>query len=393
MATQNSAPPTAHALRPHKLPVEVIERILNFVFPAVPLSSSSTELTPPRGAHTLLAVSHWVREICLPLFYRSITIQKTSDWTLFFGQDCGLFAVDSVHGRRDRWEFVHELAICAGAPLPLLATGVPVTEDDNVHGELAFLFGNKRLNHLVILDNTPLEPGRTRDSVRKGGDDVAELCRRTLASEDGLSVLKERTRARCQEAGRQQDVKAAVQRAVTTHIGERVAIERRANALELLRLLYPVKMTVSLAGWDHLHLRSLPKQRWIPADDVVPPRETLRIGHADDIEAATTVSFEWQNFRTQSVLDTESNLQRQILLNLLVGLHLVLPGAHGTLEGFPDKILDAFERVLANAGSDAYRNLYSDYRWSRKDPRGTWAWEKPDGEVFSFDFKSWRKAA
>ncbi|KAL7416603.1 hypothetical protein BDY24DRAFT_438440 [Mrakia frigida] len=107
------------APKPLSLPLEVIEHILKLAFlPAVPFSAQdSTEPTPPRSTSHLLLVSKGIRQICLPFFWRSITISKPDDWISLFDPKEGIVVVGE-EGRK-RWELVEEVRIVVEAVVPV----------------------------------------------------------------------------------------------------------------------------------------------------------------------------------------------------------------------------------------------------------------------------------
>jgi hypothetical protein len=96
---------------PPTLPVEVLERILDYAFrptPSSPLQSTPSSLpTPLPHALPLLLISRSFRLLALPFFYRSITIVKSQDWSTLFDSDRGLFT-DAEEGKK-RWGWVKEL--------------------------------------------------------------------------------------------------------------------------------------------------------------------------------------------------------------------------------------------------------------------------------------------
>lgn len=99
------------------LPVEVIERILKYTFlRRTPLTPSSDLFSLRRTTH-LLRVSKSFRLLCLPIFYRSITITRPSHYTTLFGRDQGTFVVGEEG--KQRWSFVREISIVVGVEPPI----------------------------------------------------------------------------------------------------------------------------------------------------------------------------------------------------------------------------------------------------------------------------------
>jgi hypothetical protein len=87
-----SSSSTASKLR---LPLEVIERILYLALDGdAPLATPLTcvePISPPVGTPQLLLVSKGIRELALPLYWRSITILRSDDWVKLWDPDQGLF--------------------------------------------------------------------------------------------------------------------------------------------------------------------------------------------------------------------------------------------------------------------------------------------------------------
>ena len=102
---------------PHSVPLEVLERILRLAFEPTDPQSFTPAPSPPQGTSHLLLVSRGVRELCLPHFWRAVTVAQPSDWVTLFDRDTGLLAVGE-EGRR-RWGWVEELNIVVEAEIPV----------------------------------------------------------------------------------------------------------------------------------------------------------------------------------------------------------------------------------------------------------------------------------
>ncbi|KAL7411905.1 hypothetical protein BDY24DRAFT_416808 [Mrakia frigida] len=75
---------------PHKtgsqmpaIPLEVLRHILTFTFPRRTPTTPFSDPYPLRNTTHLLLVSKAFRELCLPLFFQSITIARPSDYITF----------------------------------------------------------------------------------------------------------------------------------------------------------------------------------------------------------------------------------------------------------------------------------------------------------------------
>ena len=99
------------------VPLEVLERILRLAFEPTDPPSFTPAPSPPRGTSHLLLVSRWVREFCIPHFWRAVTIAQPTDWVTLFGRGTGLLVVGE-EGRR-RWEWVEELNVVVEAEVPV----------------------------------------------------------------------------------------------------------------------------------------------------------------------------------------------------------------------------------------------------------------------------------
>ncbi|KAL7409165.1 hypothetical protein BDY24DRAFT_404196 [Mrakia frigida] len=126
-----------------ELPLEVLLKILEYIF----LRPSPTTPASPHqmlnGTTHLLLVSKSFRTICLPIFFRSVTIYRTSDFATFFDSRRGIFVV-TAEGRK-RWDMVKELCIVDGVQLPLEGDDLlPLT-----------IPSSHQIDQLVILEHKP----------------------------------------------------------------------------------------------------------------------------------------------------------------------------------------------------------------------------------------------
>lgn len=97
---------------PLRLPLETIERILFYAFDAhLPLATPFTclaPLTPAASTAHLLLVSKGITAIALPLYWKSVTILKSTDWVALWGVETGLFTGERG---RDRASWVKEIRL------------------------------------------------------------------------------------------------------------------------------------------------------------------------------------------------------------------------------------------------------------------------------------------
>lgn len=106
--------PLTPALLP-ELPLEILERILLYTFRRRTETTPSSDPYPLRRTTHLLLVSRSFRELCLPIFFQSITIARPSDYITFFDPEDGLISGDEGE---QRWSFVRELCIVSSIGPP-----------------------------------------------------------------------------------------------------------------------------------------------------------------------------------------------------------------------------------------------------------------------------------
>ena len=105
------------ASEPLALPLEVIERILFLAFLPTDSDSRKPAPCPPPSTSHLLLVSRHLRQLCLPHFWRAITIAQPNDWVTLFDARTGLL-VGGGEGKR-RWDWVEELSIVRDVDPPV----------------------------------------------------------------------------------------------------------------------------------------------------------------------------------------------------------------------------------------------------------------------------------
>lgn len=152
----------AHTSSPRlqDLPLEILERILNFVFLQ---TSPTTPSSPPRRLYRhLTLVSHSFRQLVLPFLFTSILIARPSDFITFFDPKHGLL-VAGENGRK-RWNYVKEIRLVRKVSPPLSRVYV---EDGPFTTPLALPTG-RRVDHFCILD-APVFPTSwiEQDGVRE----------------------------------------------------------------------------------------------------------------------------------------------------------------------------------------------------------------------------------
>jgi len=90
------------------LPLEVLEQILSFSFLCWSKLIPASDLFNLNNTSHLLLVSKGFRLLCLPLFYKSVTITRRSHYTTFFNPERGIF-VTGDDGKKP-WSYVREVS-------------------------------------------------------------------------------------------------------------------------------------------------------------------------------------------------------------------------------------------------------------------------------------------
>lgn len=118
---------------PLQLPLETIERILFFAFRSdLPLSTPSPKrVTPPRKTSHLLLVAKGITALCLPLYWRSVTILRADDWVKLWHPEMGLFAGERGH-QRASWVTEIRVNTAARAQMPV---DLPLVQETYGRGE------------------------------------------------------------------------------------------------------------------------------------------------------------------------------------------------------------------------------------------------------------------
>ncbi|KAL7411324.1 hypothetical protein BDY24DRAFT_396396 [Mrakia frigida] len=181
------------ALPPLSFPLEILHLILEFAFlPSTPLYSLSPSLHPSRFSPLpLLLVSHSIRQICLPFFWRIVTLTRPQDWILLFHKDTGLL-VQGEEGKR-RWACVEELRIVVEtAEVPVRRDLLMKDEDEDVLCRLR-IPDSKQLPMLSFLTESPAShQNYNHNDVDAAG--ARRLERLNSLSPLGLASLKETLR-------------------------------------------------------------------------------------------------------------------------------------------------------------------------------------------------------
>lgn len=121
---------------PPRLPLSVLERILHFALGGdLPLATPATAadaMTPPLSTSHLLRVSKGVRELALPLYWRSITILRSDDWVKLWHPRTGLLAGERGQVRASSVKEIKVNVACRAAlPISLsVIDGAPYEDDD-----------------------------------------------------------------------------------------------------------------------------------------------------------------------------------------------------------------------------------------------------------------------
>ncbi|KAL7414642.1 hypothetical protein BDY24DRAFT_29399 [Mrakia frigida] len=153
------------------LPIEVIERILKYTFLRRSKLTPSSDPYHLNGTTSLLRVSRGFRELCLPFFYRSITITRSSDWTTFFDPEHGIF-VAGEDGRK-RWNYVRELAIVFDVVPPFVNSYSQVQDSQHYLSPMTLPSNDHHLDVLCVLDRREDQADwRDREELRRLAENI-----------------------------------------------------------------------------------------------------------------------------------------------------------------------------------------------------------------------------
>lgn len=124
---------------PLRVPLEVLERILFFALGgdeslATPFTCVEP-ITPPVGTSHLLLVSKGITALCLPHYWRSVTILRADDWVKLWDPEDGLFAGERGEERAS-WVTEIRVNVLPRAAIPLADSIMEVPYDDDGDGHL-----------------------------------------------------------------------------------------------------------------------------------------------------------------------------------------------------------------------------------------------------------------
>lgn len=169
---------------PHRLPLEVLERIFFFALDGdAPLATPTTcvPVTPPVSTSHLLLVSKSITALAEPLYWRSVTILKADDWAALWCEERGLFSGEKGE-KRASWVREIRINVNRGAQIPIDIETFEM-HMDNSHG------GQDPVPPLVDLDWSPL-PGVQHlclfDRALDTESDASELTAEGLDAEDDV---------------------------------------------------------------------------------------------------------------------------------------------------------------------------------------------------------------
>ncbi|KAL7416599.1 hypothetical protein BDY24DRAFT_412098 [Mrakia frigida] len=275
------------APKPLSLPLEVIEHILKLAFlPAVPFSAQdSTEPTPPRSTSHLLLVSKGIRQICLPFFWRSITISKPDDWISLFDPKEGIVVVGE-EGRK-RWELVEEVRIVVEAVVPVSMK--PHSKWESYLAELNL--PGFRVIPKVVFEHLPPSSDSSRPSwIAKEGERDAFRLRLFTLEQDfarwscplfSRSTLPDGSHERWETS---EPVESRVRRALydlESDFWMDLALDRQIILHEVLASFQPFHATISSKYWSRSDLGTLVSDELLDPLDFVCRLDFTCASHSD----------------------------------------------------------------------------------------------------------------
>ncbi|KAL7414597.1 hypothetical protein BDY24DRAFT_440559 [Mrakia frigida] len=239
------------------LPIEVLERILKYTFLR---RSKLTPFSDPfhlNGTSFLLLLSKGFRELCLPFFYHTLAITRSSHYAVFFAPTDGIFSAGEVGEKR--WNFVKELALVRGAFPPLVDPPRAV-----INPPLSFCFVD-----LTIPSRRNLERVCLLEPPNKLAEDIEAdpAVQNLISSVQADDFLRSRTRSRIwrykQSGGwSEESIRIEVDEVLRQEVLESISDERdRFSVRRLLPSLRPIAYQVSTSSLQPIRQYLLPVDR------------------------------------------------------------------------------------------------------------------------------------
>lgn len=348
---------------PHSVPLEVLERILRLAFEPTDPSSFTPAPSPPRGTSHLLLLSRGVRELCLPHFFKTVSISQPSGWVTLFGKDAGVLVVGE-EGRR-RWEWVEELNIVVEALIPVTLRMDPTDRYETpVHifdfslPALDFsCFRSRSIPRLIIHHHPAGAPKRWQ--IAQDQTELTTLQLGMLIQPRSVTIA---------------DADSPKLWAIDPHTGAHIRqglIESDADRAQ--RLVHEFKITFEnhrTHARSDIYLDLLESCQFrflrLPADFL----DTTVVGQEDPSVVKNPGLIEF-------CADEAGEGNGEICpVDLFHNVQFAWAKAHCRLVGFSDLALEKIETYLVEQRSF----------WLAGSGDSTWAWTRADGSEFTIDF-------